>query len=98
MLGVIFFSLTISEAINSRLLLVTVLLSKNLTLSGRYFFITLISSVIFLFLSADTGTISDQLYSSLYSKILLNISSLDSPSILLITKITGLPRGFLIFR
>ena len=84
------FSLTVSAIINCILLLVIILSSKYLILSGRYSFITLINSSIFLFFKADIGTISAKSYKSLYSFIFKNISSLDKPSILLIIKITGL--------
>ena len=84
------FSLTISATINSRLLFVVVFSSKYFILSGRYSLIVLISSSTLLPFKAEIGTISLKSYKSLYSFILLNISSLESPSILFITRITSL--------
>ena len=48
----------------------------------------------FLFFKADTGTMSAKSYKSLYSFIFKNISSLDRPSILFMTKMTGLFMSF----
>lgn len=84
------FSLTNSDIINSGELLVTVLSSKYLMLSGKYFLITSSNLSVLSFFLADTGIISAKSYNFWYSSIFFNISSLGSLSILLITKNTGL--------